>query len=238
MGRRRPRRRSAARREDLKNTARFAAKLGVKTVDGFTGSSIWKAVAMFPPASDEFIAARLPGLRRPLEPDPRRVRRGRRALRPRGAPVRDRVRLLDRQGRARRDRAPQELRVQLRPVALRLAAAGLRRLRARLRRPHLPRAREGIDHEPRRPQRRARLAPALGRPASRLDVRLDRPRRRAVGAAVPRPQRDRLRGSDERRVGGRRDGPADRCAEALAFVRKLAEITPPAAAFDAAFSTK
>lgn len=43
--------------EELKDTARFAAKLGVKTVTGFTGSSIWKAVAMFPPASDEFIAA-------------------------------------------------------------------------------------------------------------------------------------------------------------------------------------
>lgn len=43
--------------EDLKDTARFAAKLGVTTVNGFTGSSIWKAVAMFPPASDEFIEA-------------------------------------------------------------------------------------------------------------------------------------------------------------------------------------
>lgn len=43
--------------EELKLTARFAAKLGVKTVTGFTGSSIWKAVAMFPPASDEWIAA-------------------------------------------------------------------------------------------------------------------------------------------------------------------------------------
>ena len=43
--------------EELKMTARFAAKLGVTTVNGFTGSSIWKAVAMFPPASDEWIAA-------------------------------------------------------------------------------------------------------------------------------------------------------------------------------------
>jgi sugar phosphate isomerase/epimerase len=42
--------------EDMKNTARIAAKLGVKTVNGFTGSSIWKAVAMFPPASDEYLA--------------------------------------------------------------------------------------------------------------------------------------------------------------------------------------
>jgi sugar phosphate isomerase/epimerase len=43
--------------EELKNTARLAARLGVKTVTGFTGSSIWKYVAMFPPASDEMIAA-------------------------------------------------------------------------------------------------------------------------------------------------------------------------------------
>ncbi|MBG6056342.1 sugar phosphate isomerase/epimerase [Salinibacterium sp. CAN_S4] len=43
--------------EELKNTARFAAKLGVSTVTGFTGSSIWKYVAMFPPASDAMIDA-------------------------------------------------------------------------------------------------------------------------------------------------------------------------------------
>ncbi|GAA4192920.1 sugar phosphate isomerase/epimerase [Microbacterium oryzae] len=43
--------------EELKNTARLAARLGVKTVTGFTGSSIWKYVAMFPPASEEMIAA-------------------------------------------------------------------------------------------------------------------------------------------------------------------------------------
>jgi sugar phosphate isomerase/epimerase len=35
--------------EAMKMTARAAARLGVKTVTGFTGSSIWKAVAMFPP---------------------------------------------------------------------------------------------------------------------------------------------------------------------------------------------
>ncbi len=43
--------------EELKMTARMAAALGVTTVTGFTGSSIWKAVAMFPPASDAWIAA-------------------------------------------------------------------------------------------------------------------------------------------------------------------------------------
>lgn len=43
--------------EELKNTARLAAKLGVKTVTGFTGSSIWKYVAMFPPATEEMVDA-------------------------------------------------------------------------------------------------------------------------------------------------------------------------------------
>ncbi len=43
--------------EEMKNTARMAAKLGVKTVIGFTGSSIWKYIAMFPPVSQEAIDA-------------------------------------------------------------------------------------------------------------------------------------------------------------------------------------
>ena len=43
--------------EEMKWTARAAAKLGVTTVVGFTGSAIWKYVAMFPPVPDEVIAA-------------------------------------------------------------------------------------------------------------------------------------------------------------------------------------
>lgn len=43
--------------EELKNTARAAARLGVRTVTGFTGSSIWKTVAMFPPAPQSMIDA-------------------------------------------------------------------------------------------------------------------------------------------------------------------------------------
>ena len=35
--------------EEMKDTARVAAKLGVDVVIGFTGSSIWHTVAMFPP---------------------------------------------------------------------------------------------------------------------------------------------------------------------------------------------
>ena len=43
--------------QEMQHTARLAAKLGVKTVVGFTGSSIWKYVAMFPPASAAMVEA-------------------------------------------------------------------------------------------------------------------------------------------------------------------------------------
>ena len=39
------------------NAARTAARLGVSTVVGFTGSSIWKYIAMFPPVSPAMIDA-------------------------------------------------------------------------------------------------------------------------------------------------------------------------------------
>ncbi|GAA4837382.1 sugar phosphate isomerase/epimerase family protein [Kitasatospora terrestris] len=48
-------RRNAAR--EMADTARAAALLGVDTVVGFTGSSIWHAVAMFPPATPGMIDA-------------------------------------------------------------------------------------------------------------------------------------------------------------------------------------
>ena len=41
----------------MKTTARAAAALGVDTVVGFTGSSIWKTVAMFPPVPPSMIEA-------------------------------------------------------------------------------------------------------------------------------------------------------------------------------------
>ncbi|MHA7287498.1 sugar phosphate isomerase/epimerase family protein [Arthrobacter sp. MDT3-44] len=43
--------------EEMKLTARLAQKLGVDTVIGFTGSSIWQYVAMFPPVSADVIEA-------------------------------------------------------------------------------------------------------------------------------------------------------------------------------------
>ena len=43
--------------QEMKDTARAAAKLGVKTVVGFTGSSIWHTLAMFPPVPESMIDA-------------------------------------------------------------------------------------------------------------------------------------------------------------------------------------
>lgn len=43
--------------EEIKNTARAAAAFGVKTVNGFTGSSIWHLIYSFPPNSPAMIDA-------------------------------------------------------------------------------------------------------------------------------------------------------------------------------------
>ncbi|WP_030155611.1 sugar phosphate isomerase/epimerase [Glycomyces sp. NRRL B-16210] len=43
--------------EEMAFTARAAAKLGVDTVVGFTGSAVWKYVAMFPPVAESVIEA-------------------------------------------------------------------------------------------------------------------------------------------------------------------------------------
>ncbi len=43
--------------EQIKDTARAAARLGVDTVVGFTGSAAWKYIAMFPPVSQGLIDA-------------------------------------------------------------------------------------------------------------------------------------------------------------------------------------
>ena len=42
--------------QEMKDTARAAAKLGVKVVNGFTGSSIWHLLYSFPPVSDAMLA--------------------------------------------------------------------------------------------------------------------------------------------------------------------------------------
>ncbi|WTW99287.1 sugar phosphate isomerase/epimerase [Streptomycetaceae bacterium NBC_01309] len=43
--------------QEIKDTARAAAALGVRTVVGFTGSSVWHTVAMFPPVPESLVEA-------------------------------------------------------------------------------------------------------------------------------------------------------------------------------------
>lgn len=43
--------------EEMANTARAAAKFGVKVVNGFTGSPIWHLIYRFPPTSDAMVDA-------------------------------------------------------------------------------------------------------------------------------------------------------------------------------------
>lgn len=43
--------------EEVKNTARAAARLGVKVVNGFTGSSVWHLIYSFPPTDVKLIEA-------------------------------------------------------------------------------------------------------------------------------------------------------------------------------------
>lgn len=43
--------------EEMKDTARAAAKFGVKVVNGFTGSPVWHLIYRFPPTSDEMVEA-------------------------------------------------------------------------------------------------------------------------------------------------------------------------------------
>ena len=64
-----------------------------------------------------------------------------------------------------------------------LDSAGVRH---RVRRPHLPRARQGLDPAPRRPLVDPRRAPELRRGRPRLGLRLARARRRGLRGALAR----------------------------------------------------
>ena len=178
--------------EEMKLTARLAKAMGIDTVIGFTGSSIWQYVAMFPPVPAAKIDAGYAdfaerwhpildvfeecGVRFAHEVHPSEIAYD----------------YWTTDAHARGDRAPAGVRDQLGPVAHGVAAARPGRVHHRLRRPDLPRRLQGHpDAGRRRPQRPALLAPALGRPAPRLGLRLRRPRRRAVGGLLPRARRDR-----------------------------------------------
>ena len=166
--------------EKIKDTARAAARLGVTTVTGFTGSPIWHLLYSFPPNDFAEIERGYEEFAERFVADHRRLRRRGREVRARGPPHRDRLRLRHHPQDARRDRQPRGLRHQLRPLALRAPVPRQRRVRDRVRRPHLPRPRQGLDQAPRRPPLDPRRAPELRRRGARLGLRLPRPRRRRL----------------------------------------------------------
>ena len=225
--------------EEMKMTARAARKLGVDVVVGFTGSSIWKYVAMFPPASQDLVDA------------------GYQDFADRWNPILD---VFDSEGvRFAHEVHPSEIAydywttvaaleaighreafgLNWDPQPLRLAGPRPGRVHVGLQGPDLPRRLQGREEAGRqRPQRPAGLAPRLGRPAPGLGLRLHRPRRRAVGG-VASGCSTRSATTARSRSSGRTPG-MDRLVgapEALEFVRRLA-FDAPTAAFDAAFSTK
>ena len=101
--------------ERMKDTARAAAAFGVPVVNGFTGSPVWHMLYSFPPNDFDAIERGLPGVRRALGADHRRLRRRGREVRARGAPDGDRLRLRDDPQGARRDRQPAGFGINLDP---------------------------------------------------------------------------------------------------------------------------
>ena len=195
----------------MKLTARAAANLGVETVVGFTGSAIWKYVAMFPPVSAELIEA------------------GYQDFATRWNRILD---VFDEVGvRFAHEVHPSEIAYDYWTTVATLDAIDHRPAFGLNWDPsHM--VWQGVDpagfiwdfkdriyhvdckdtrlRPDRRSLRRAVVASAVGRSPQVVGLRVDRTRRRALGGLLPHPQRDRLRGPDLGRVGGRRDGSARR----------------------------
>jgi sugar phosphate isomerase/epimerase len=224
--------------EAVKNAARTAARLGVPTVVGFTGSSIWKYVAMFPPASGDMVDA------------------GYIDFAARWNPILD---VFDEVGvRFALEVHPSEIAYDYWTAKDTLAAIGHRKsfgfnfdpshfvwqqldyvafvldFADHIFHVHVKESITNLDgrngvlgsHRPWADPRRGWTFVSTGHGAVRWE-----PLFRALNAI----------GYDGPTSVEWEDAGMDRligAPEALAFVRKLAEITPPAAAFDAAFSTK
>ena len=124
--------------EEMKDTARAAAKFGVKVVPGFTGSSIWGSLYAFPPTSQDYWEAGFKDfadrwtpildvfdevdVNFALEVHPTEI----------AFDIASAERALEAGKRS------QTLRLQLRPLALGLPGRRLRQIYLYLLRPHLP----------------------------------------------------------------------------------------------------
>ena len=193
---------------------------------------------MFPPATDAMIADGFKLLRRPLEPDPRRLRRVRRPVRPGGAPHRDRLRLLDDGRDDGGDRPPAEFGFNFDPSHLLWQIVDpvgfLRDFPDRIYHVHVKDAKRQTGNG-----RNGRLGSHLnfGDPRRGWDFLSTGPRRRrgssASGCSTRSATTARSRSSGRTPAWTVSSG----APEALEFVRRLA-FDAPEAAFDAAFSTK
>ena len=142
--------------EQVKKCAKASKRLGLTAhadLLGRAGLALRLPLAAAPDRTDR---DRVRRAREALEADPRRLRRrGRRRLL-RAPSGRGPVRRRDLRALSRRGRRPQALRDQLRPVALRAAAARLSRIHR-----HLPRADQGVPRQGRasstRPDGRASI---------------------------------------------------------------------------------
>ena len=190
LGRRRPGGRARARRRAHEgHRARGRARSASQVVNGFTGSPIWHMLYSFPPNDFAEIERGYERVRRALGADHRRLRRRGRAVRARGAPDRDRLRL--RRPRARRS-----------PRSATGRASGSTSTRATSSTSSSTRPRSSTefadriyhvhvkDSIRRLDGRRSILgvAPQLRRGRPRLGLRLARPRRRRLRGALPRAQ--------------------------------------------------
>jgi sugar phosphate isomerase/epimerase len=193
--------------QEMQHTARLAAKLGVDTVIGFTGSSIWKYVAMFPPASEEMIEA------------------GYQDFADRWNPILD---VFDEVGvRFAHEVHPSEIAYDYWTTVRTLEAIGHREAFGLNWDPShmvwqdldpvsfLWDFRDRIYHVDCKDTKKRMTNGRNGRlgshlPWAGLGLHLHRSRGRAVGGRVPHAQHDRVRRPDLGRVGGCRDGPARR----------------------------
>ena len=124
--------------------------------------------------------ARLPGVRRALGADHRRVRGRGRALRARGAPHRDRLRLRHHAQGARRDRRPRRASASTSTRATSSTSSWTRRRSSPSSRTRSSTRTSRTRSAPRRPLLDPRRAPQLRRAGPRLGLRLPRPRRRRL----------------------------------------------------------
>ncbi len=162
--------------QEMKDTARAAQKLGVKVVNGFTGSSIWHLLYSFPPVSDAMIddgfklfaerwnpildVFKECGVKFALEVHPTEI----------AFDIYTAERALEAVGNR------PEFGFNFDPSHLLWQMVDPVAVHPRLPRPDLPRARQGRGADARRPVGHPGLAPELRRPPPRLGLPLAGPR--------------------------------------------------------------